>query len=109
MKTLNIQDSQIGEALETLGNQLREERIRRQDRQADLAVRIGVSLSTLRSMEAGDPGVSIANWMKAWSFVGGLDVVANAIKNSQPEDMFADIEREIARGDNKPRRVRKNA
>jgi len=44
--------------LQALGTRLREERLRRNETQALFAARVGVSVPTLRKMEAGDPSPS---------------------------------------------------
>lgn len=89
-----------------LGVHLRAYRIDHKDRQTDFALRIGVSLSTLRAMESGEPGVSISAWMKAWSFLGKTEAVLEAVAPCTPEDLFAEIE--AREGVSRPRqRVRK--
>ena len=45
--------------LRTLGEDLRTARRKRRITQADLAIRMGVAVSTVQRLEAGDPGVSI--------------------------------------------------
>lgn len=72
--------------LKELGTRLRNERINRQDTQAMFAIRIGVSVPTLRKMEAGDPTVQIGNWITALDILGRLDGI-DALLSTQ-EDLF---------------------
>lgn len=51
--------------LQRLGERLKYERLRRNERQEMFAARIGASIPTLRRMEAGDPNVAIGYWMAA--------------------------------------------
>ena len=44
-------------------------------RQRDLAMRMGVSVSTLRALEAGHPGVSIGNLAMALLALGNLSLL----------------------------------
>jgi transcriptional regulator with XRE-family HTH domain len=74
-------------SLKNLGFRLRGERLKRNDSQSVFAARVGVSVPTLRKMEAGDPTVMIGNWVSA------LDVLErvkdlNAVL-AEPEDLFA--------------------
>lgn len=72
--------------LKSLGSRLRGERLRRNETQAVLAARIGVSVPTLRKMEAGSPAVLIGYWSVA------LDVLDHAgdwdALLAGPEDLF---------------------
>ena len=47
-------------------------RRRRRIRQRDMAARMGVSVSTLRALEAGEPGVSIGSFAMALLALGNL-------------------------------------
>ena len=81
----------IATKLQNLGSRLREERIRRNETQALFAARIGVSVPTLRKMEAGDPAVLIGYWTTALEILdraADLDAILAA-----PEDLFAKYER----------------
>jgi transcriptional regulator with XRE-family HTH domain len=65
----------VVEALRQLGAAIRTARIRRRKTAKDLAHRLEVSLPTLRKLEAGDPGVSLATFVTAlWllDLLGGL-------------------------------------
>lgn len=59
--------------LRILGNRIRSARIRRGDQQKVFAYRIGVSIPTLRDLEAGKPSVSMGAFMNALEAVGHLD------------------------------------
>ena len=48
-----------------VGAAIRTARIRRRKTAAELARRLGVSLPTLRKLEAGDPGVSLGTFVTA--------------------------------------------
>lgn len=77
--------------LQALGARLREERLRRNETQALFAARVGVSVPTLRKMEAGDPRVLIGSWSRA------LDIVDRSADwdalLSAEEDLFEKYER----------------
>ncbi len=55
--------------MKQLGQALRAYRIHCNDRQSDLAARLGVGLSTIKAMESGSPGVSIGCWMHAFTLM----------------------------------------
>jgi transcriptional regulator with XRE-family HTH domain len=55
-------NSEISDALYTLGGRLRQARIAKGDSQAVFARRIGVSVPTLRDLEQGSPRVSVGAW-----------------------------------------------
>src|ERR1700688_510688 len=55
----------VAEMLPRLGAAIRTARIRRRKTAAELARRLGVSLPTLRKLEAGDPGVSLGTLVTA--------------------------------------------
>ena len=59
-------------AVRRLGESIQLARRRRRVRQRDLAARMGVSVSTLRALEAGSPGVSIGNLAMALLALGNL-------------------------------------
>ncbi len=59
-------------ALQRLGQSIQVARIRRRVRQRDLAARMGVSIGTLRALEAGAPGVSMGNLAMALLALGNL-------------------------------------
>lgn len=74
----------VAESLKTLGERLREERLKRNETQKVFASRIGVSVPTLYKMENGDHGVQLGHWAVA------LDVLGHA----------ADIDRLLAPKEN---------
>ena len=83
--------TQIDTKLHNLGSRLRIERLRRNDTQAIFAARIGISVPTLRKMEAGDPSVLIGHWSVALEVLdraGDLDAIL-----AEPEDLFAKYDR----------------
>jgi transcriptional regulator with XRE-family HTH domain len=51
------------EKLKQLGRRLRDARLQRNEPQREFAVRLGVSIPTLRKMETGDASVSIGAWV----------------------------------------------
>src|ERR1043166_2614894 len=55
----------VAELLPKLGYAIKTARIRRRKTAADLAGRLGVSLPTLRKLEAGDSGVSLGTFVSA--------------------------------------------
>ena len=59
-------------ALRNLGHGIQLARRRRRIRQRDLAARMGVSVSTLRALEAGEPGVSMGSLAMALLSLGVL-------------------------------------
>lgn len=58
------------EALRLLGSQIRLSRKRRGLTESDLAQRIGIARSTLRSIEKGEPGVEIGLVLEAATLAG---------------------------------------
>jgi transcriptional regulator with XRE-family HTH domain len=77
--------------LQSLGSRLRGERLRRNETQAVFAARIGVSVPTLRKMEAGDSTVLIGHWSAALTILdraGEWDAIL-----AEPEDLFAKYDR----------------
>lgn len=76
--------------LKNLGSRLRNERLKRNETQAMFAARIGVSVPTLRKMEAGDSAVLIGHWTTALDILdhaGDIDAIL-----AEPEDLFAKYE-----------------
>lgn len=65
----------VAAAVRRLGEGIRLARRRRRFRQSDLAERMGVSVSTVRSLEAGNPGVSIGNVAMALLALGNLPLL----------------------------------
>jgi transcriptional regulator with XRE-family HTH domain len=78
--------------LKSLGTRLHDERLKRNETQATFAARIGISVPTLRKMEAGDPAVLIGYWATALELLdraGDLDALL-----AVPDDLFAKYERQ---------------
>ena len=65
----------VAAAVRRLGAGIQLARRRRRFRQRDLAERMGVSVSTVRSLEAGSPGVSIGNVAMALLALGNLPLL----------------------------------
>lgn len=61
------------DALQTLGNQIREARIRRGWTQSNLAARAGIDARTVSAIEKGAPTVSIGTVFNT-SFIVGVDL-----------------------------------
>lgn len=59
-------------ALRNLGESIRIARVRRRIRQRDMAMRMGVSIVTLRALEKGDSGVCIGTLAMALFVLGNL-------------------------------------
>jgi transcriptional regulator with XRE-family HTH domain len=90
----------VAELLPRLGNAIRTARIRRRKTAADLAGRLGVSLPTLRKLEAGDPGVSLGTFVSALWILDLTSEVAAALDPSKDKlGMVLDMAR-------MPKRVR---
>lgn len=67
-----------------IGERLRDARLARNEPQARFAVRIGVSVPTLRKLEQGDPNVAIGAFIDAlWALdrLGDLDAVLSPGKS----------------------------
>jgi transcriptional regulator with XRE-family HTH domain len=62
----------LKDKLARLGRRLRDTRLKRNEPQREFAVRLGVSIPTLRKMETGDPSVSIGLWIDALELLGHL-------------------------------------
>ena len=58
--------------LSRLGRRLRDARLKRNEPQREFAVRLGVSIPTLRKMETGNPSVSIGVWVDALDLLDRL-------------------------------------
>lgn len=76
--------------LRSLGERLRDERLKRNQSQAMFAARIGVSIPTFRKMESGDPGVTIGHWLSALDILDQLDDIDGLL--AAKEDLFAKYE-----------------
>lgn len=80
-------DSELG----SLGQRLRNERLKRNEPQAKFAARLGVSVPTLRKMESGDSTVQIGHWVSALGILN-RDSDINLVLAPQ-EDLFAQFEK----------------
>lgn len=80
------------DTLKGLGERLRQARIEREEVQQLFAARIGVSRPTLSKMEAGDPGVSIGSWVRAFRLLGRTGELERLL--SDEDDLFLKYERE---------------
>ena len=91
----------VVEALVQVGAAIRTARIRRRKTAAELARRLGVSLPTLRKLEAGDPGVSLGTFVTAlWL----LDLSGQACAALDPANDRVGMTLDLAR---MPKRVRR--
>ncbi len=63
-----------------LGARLKEARLKKNEVQERFAARIGVSVPTLRKMEAGDPSVAIGTWVEALFITARLDDLDSILK-----------------------------
>ena len=73
-------------ALGSLGQRLRQERLKRNESQATFAARMGVSIPTLRKMEAGDSTVQIGHWAAALDILNRSDDLKSLL--APREDLF---------------------
>ena len=78
-------------ALKQLGENLKQQRLARDDRQEDAAARLGLSPKTYRKMENGDPSTSIGSWLMAIRIYGDLDTLNNVL--TKPKSLFEREER----------------
>lgn len=69
----------VGPALERLGQDIRNARLRRSIAVADLALRAGTSASSIARLEKGDPGVAIGTLADVLVVLGLLDRLADLI------------------------------
>ena len=70
--------SQESDTLVALGERLRTRRLQRNERQASMAARIGVSVPTYRKMEQGDPAAPLGSWVRAAALIGDLQALEEA-------------------------------
>src|ERR1700692_714327 len=75
----------VAEMLPRLGAAIRTARVRRRKTASDLALRLGVSLPTLRKLEAGDPGVSIGTFVTALWLLDLSSALIDAIDPAKDE------------------------
>lgn len=64
------------ERLQSWGNLIRHARLQQKLRAQDLCARMGISATTLRRMERGDPGASASHYLTALMVLGVMDMVA---------------------------------
>ena len=62
----------VARALKNIGEGIRVARRRQRARQIDLALRMGVSVATVQSLESGNPGVSVGTFAMAMLALGML-------------------------------------
>lgn len=55
----------VSEALISLGERLRDLRLKRDETQTNIAARLGVSIPTYQKLESGNPTVKIGLWVSA--------------------------------------------
>lgn len=72
------------EAMRTLGERIRVDRVRKNLTQTYLATRLGVSLPTLRKIEQGDGSVEFRHVAKALSVLGYAEALASIIPEHGP-------------------------
>lgn len=95
MLSLNVR-----RVIRSLGSDIRTARLRRRFAQKDLASLMGVSIGTVRRIEAGDPGISIGNLAMALLCLGCLDNIESLLTDSNDEiGLFVDRQ-------NLPQRIR---
>jgi transcriptional regulator with XRE-family HTH domain len=80
------------DALARLGARVRQARLDRNESQARFAARVGVSIPTLRHLEAGDPAVSLGLLAEALWVLKQLDELDRLL--APPKDLFARWETE---------------
>lgn len=90
----------LDEALQALGSNLKNARLRRRLPQAVVAERAGISLNTLSKIEKGDPGVSLGNVASVIHALGLIDALSSlASSENDPTGLLLE-ERRL------PRRIR---
>jgi len=87
-------------AVLNLGGDLALARRRRRFSQASMALRIGVSLSTVRRMEKGDPRVPLGVWARALHVLGELARLAGLLDTATDEIGLALMDQQL------PKRIR---
>ena len=82
----------VSDALSVLGADIRRARTLRQWTVASLAERAGISLSTMKAIEAGAPGTGIGAVARVLQLLGQLDALANLLApgNDPAARFFAD-------------------
>jgi transcriptional regulator with XRE-family HTH domain len=74
-----------------LGSRLRAERLRRNEPQRVFAARVGISIPTLRKMEAGDPTILVGYWAAALEILDRVEELDRLL--GEPEDLFEKYDR----------------
>lgn len=83
----------VTEALVVLGADIRRARTLRRWTVASLAERAGISLSTMKAIEAGAPGTGIGALARVLQLLGQLDALANLLApGSDPAARFFEDE-----------------
>ncbi len=72
MRTQKKLTPRVARALKNIGEGIRVARRRQRARQVDLALRTGVSVATVQSLESGNPGVSVGTFAMAMLALGML-------------------------------------
>ena len=91
----------VRRVLRALGDDMRTARRRRRITQADLAARMGVSVGTVKRLEAGDSGLAIGSLAMAMLAFGKLDRLLEVLPE-HADDIGFMLDRE-----NLPQRVRR--
>lgn len=78
-RTAEILPTLVVERLVTWGKLIQSLRMTQKMRAADLCERIGITHTTLRRMERGDPGAAVGLYLAAFMVLGAMDLVAPAI------------------------------
>lgn len=81
----------LNDLYEKLGTRLRMARIKKNETQADLGVRAGVSRQLVGRMEQGDPSVSLEKWARVSEVLGLLDTWEQVLV--VPVDPFEEFDR----------------
>jgi transcriptional regulator with XRE-family HTH domain len=98
----------VGPALERLGQDIRNARLRRSIAVADLAMRAGTSASSIARLEKGDPGVAIGTLADVLVVLGLLERLADLIDVRKDElGLALSNERLPQRGKSFATRIRK--
>ena len=100
-------NSEIEESLIAMGARVRKLRLAKGDSQAVFAMRLGVSVPTLRELEQGSPAVGIGVFVAAlWALSRLADL--DSILASQ-ESLFAQLKRQPRERKRSPRRSKAKA
>ena len=90
----------VARALKDVGDGIRVARRRQRARQVDLALRMGVSVATVQSLESGNPGVSMGSFAMAMLALG---MMPQFEKLADPSDDVVGLALDL---DELPERVR---